>query len=298
MNIVLLKMKLAGLQAAFMQEIGVYQTNWQNEVLLVPSGKSSEDYAWLGDVVGLEEWKDELIPRGLSEFSYTLKNKRFGRAMKVFVDDLNDDQYGQTKLRIAGLAQKAKAYPSTLVRDLRTNGKSGLCYDGQPFYSTTHSEGSSGTQSNLVDGTGTTDAEIVADFETGRTQLFSLVTDTGDPWPRENANLVVKCGSSMTIKLRRNLMAATVSTGGENVLSGMVSAIEEDPGISGNSWWIDDRGPMIKPFILQEREGVTLASTDPGSDTFVLTDAVITRAKWRGNGGYGQWRNSVMIDNS
>lgn len=298
MNIVLALMRLAGLLTIFQEAVMVYSTAWTAAMTFVPSGKTSEDYGWLGDVSQMEEWKDELIPSGLSEFSYTLKNKRFGAALDIFLDDLADDLYGQTKIRIANMGEKAKAYPTVLLRSLRVNGETNLCYDGAAFFSTTHSEGTSGNQSNLYTGTGVaTDAAIQADFDGARTLMFSYVTDKGDPWVRENAQLVIVCAPGNETKIRKALMLGTVATGGTNVYAGMVTGVEVDQGLTGNDWYLEDRAPRLKAYILQEREKVDMANTLPGSDTHVKTDKIFFRAKWRGNAGYGQWRHAVKINN-
>lgn len=298
MNVVLFQLKMAGLNTAFQESLAVYTTTWQDSMLAVPSTVEREGYAWLGDVSQLEEWNSELAPRGLIEFDFTIKNKRFGAAMMIYHDDISDERYGQTKIRVGDMAEKAKAFPSVLLRALRANGESGLGYDDQPFYSTTHVEGSSGFQSNLVAGTGTTVAQIQADFKVARKLLFGYKTDKGDVYVRSNPRLVAVCGPEMEIAIREGLMLTTVSAGGQNVYAGMVSAVEVDQGITGNSWYLEDRSPRVKAFLLQEREVVTPKFTAPGSDTDVKEDATLYTVKWRGNAGYGQWKHSVKIKNA
>lgn len=298
MNVALTAMAIAGLNTAFMEALTApYENDWRGAMLFVPSTVLLENYAWLGDVSGLEEWKDELVPRGLAEFKYTLPNKRFGEAIKLYEDDLADDQYGQSTIRVANMAEKAKAFPGQLLSQLRLNGDTGLCYDGQAFYSTTHSEGSSGIQGNLVTGTGTTVAQATADFKTAYNKLFTYKTDKGDPYVRANSRLVGVCGPLMFLTLKEALLLTTVSAGGQNVMAGLVSQIVVDQRITDNDWYLEDWGPRVKAFILQEREPVTTANTGPQSDMAVLSDAIVYRAKWRGNAGYGQWRNSVKINN-
>lgn len=298
MNLVLFQLKMAGINAAFMQSLENFSGNWQDAMLFVPSTVSNEDYAWLGDVSQMEEWNSELVPRGLTEFDYSLRNKRFGSALKIYDDDINDERYGQTLIRVSDLAEKAKMFPGVLLRNLRANGTTALCYDGQPFFSTTHSEGESGTQSNLVTGTGTTVAQVQADYKTGRGLMFGYKTDKGDVFVRENPRFVAVCGPQMEVVIKEALMVTTLAAGGQNVYAGMVSAVEVDPGITDNDWYVEDRAPRMKAYILQEREGVTPANTMPGSDTHVKEDATLYRAKWRGNAGYGQWRHAVKINNS
>lgn len=299
MNIVSILLKLAGLNTAFQTELGIYEPPGRDMVTEVPSGKLQEDYGWLGDVAEMEEWKDELIPQGLREFNYSIKNKRFASPpIKIFADDLADEQYGQLLIRIADLVRKALAFPMKLVRTLRLAGETTLCYDGQNMYSTTHSEGDSGTQSNLVTGTGTTDAQMGADFDTAWGLLFGYKTDKGSEWPRENSQLVIVAGKATYLVLRRKFMIADVTGGGTNPYYGLVKDVRLDQGITGNSWYLDDIAPMVKAFILQNRQPVEPRHTGPESSKWVLSDLIYYTAKWRGNAGFGQWRNSVKIKNS
>lgn len=293
MHILVVKMKLAGLMTTFFDAIKGAAPPWRDAVTLSPSGKSVEDYAWLGDVPAMAEWKDELVPEGLREYSYTIRNKRFGVAQMVYTDDLNDDQYGQTQVKIQALAPPARDFPGSLVSALRVGGESGLAYDGTAFFSASRPEGS-----NLVTGTGTTTAQIEADFESALVLLRSVKTDKGRVFDRTNSRLVAVCGVALEQKLRRALTAPLVAAGGTNILAGLVSAIEVDPYITGNSWYLEDRAPFVKGFIVQEREPVEIANTGTDSDQYVLHDRFVYRVKWRGNAGYGLWQHNVKIKNS
>jgi phage major head subunit gpT-like protein len=284
-------MKLAGLNAAFMTRYEQYESPWRGCAMLVPSGKSVEDYAWLGDIAKMEELKDRPVPHGLKELKFAVANKEYQAAIKIARRMLNDDQYGQALQRINQLAEVAKVFPGELVRELRVAGTSGLSYDGQAYYGTTHTDG----DSNLVSQTGTSDAQIVADATSALTLLWSMKTDKGKAYPRTNPNFVAKCAAAMAIPLRRNLMLPTVSTGGTNVFAGIINDVQVDQGLSGNNWYIDDEGAALKPFIVQENEGVSTENTQPGTDSYVHDREILYVANWYGAGAYGMYKNSVKI---
>lgn len=294
MHILNAKMKAAGLNTAFFDAIKGIKPPWEDAATKAPSGKAVEDYGWLGDVPQMDEWKDELIPEGIKSYSYILANKRYGTAAKIYVDDLNDDQYGQTKLKIESMAGPAANFPGTLVSALRTGGETGLAYDGTAFFSAARAEGS-----NLVSGTGVaTTATIEADFESALALLRTTKTDKGQTFDRTNMRLVIVCGALLETKLERALMATTTANGGVNVLAGKVKAIEVDTYLTGNSWYLEDRGPLVKGYVVQEREKVDIANTGMESDQYILHDRIIYRVKWRGNAGYGLWQHVVKIKNS
>lgn len=294
MHILNAKMKAAGLNTAFFDAIKGIKPPWEDAATKVPSGKSAETYAWLGDVPQMSEWKDELIPEGIKDYSYLLVNKRFGASALIYADDLNDDQYGQAKLKIESMAGPAANFPGTLVSALRTGGETGLAYDGTAFFSAARAEGS-----NLVSGTGVaTTATIEADFESALANLHMTKTDKGQTFDRTNMRLVAVCGAATEMKLRRALSAGTTANGGVNVLAGIVSAIEVDTSITGNSWYLEDRAPLVKGYIVQDREAVDIKNTGLDSTEFIKYDRVLYRVKWRGNAGYGLWQHTVKIKNS
>lgn len=296
MNVVTAKLKEAGLHTAFQERVEAYQAPGMELAMVVPSTRREETYAWLGDVPQLKESLDEFAPEGLLEHDYTLKNKRFRAAIQVYEDDLSDELYGQTKLRVEDMAQKGKEFPSILLSQVRANGETNLCYDGQPFHSSTHVSGNSGTQSNIVTGTGTSVAQLRTDLITGRARLFGFKTDKGDVIVRR-PSLYAVVGPALEIAMLEAAMLATVSTGGQNVLHGLIAGVLVDQNLTGNSWYLEDAAPLVKPYIVQNREDLSLANTGIESDSYVIHDKTTWRVKWRGNVGYGLWQHSVKIKN-
>ena len=58
------------------------------------------------------------------------------------------DKTGQIDIRIREQVQRAQAHWAKLLSDLIIAAESTVCYDGQYFFDTDHSEGDSGTQDN------------------------------------------------------------------------------------------------------------------------------------------------------
>ena len=114
----------------------------------IPSTKAEEVYAWLGSNPRLREWKDERRGKALLEKGFTLKNKDWEATISVDRNAMDDDQYGQVKIRANTLGASAKkGYDEELATVIQA-GETELCYDGQYYFDTDHSEGSSGSQSN------------------------------------------------------------------------------------------------------------------------------------------------------
>lgn len=57
---------------------------------------------------GLKKWIDERTPRALRENGFSLKNKDYENTIEVDRNALEDDQYGQIKIRTQTMGAAAK----------------------------------------------------------------------------------------------------------------------------------------------------------------------------------------------
>jgi len=116
-----------------------------------PSNNASETYPWLGMVPQLREWVSGRHVKTLRQFYKELKNKKYEDTLDFELDDLNRDKTDQIMVRVREMVDQAgDPHWMKLLCDLILLGESTLCYDGQYFFDTTHEEGDSGSQSNLL----------------------------------------------------------------------------------------------------------------------------------------------------
>jgi phage major head subunit gpT-like protein len=113
-----------------------------------PSDQESETYKWLGMSPAMREWLGGRQPKGLSDKGITIANKTYEATLEVSVDELRRDKTGQILVRVDEMAGRAAAHWANLLSSLIL--ANGVCYDGQNFFDTDHSEGSSGTQLNAL----------------------------------------------------------------------------------------------------------------------------------------------------
>ena len=118
---------------------------------MVKSSQKIQQYRWLGMAPAVREWIGGRQPQGLRADAYSLENLKFEATLDVEVDDLNRDNFGQIRQRIADLAGRANGHWDLLGSAALALGESQLCSDGKPFFATDHQEGKSGPQSNLLD---------------------------------------------------------------------------------------------------------------------------------------------------
>ena len=65
---------LPGLKTTFMAGWNQVELPYKQIVTEVASTLPTENYAWLGQPPVVRQWTDERIPKGLSEYSYSIKN--------------------------------------------------------------------------------------------------------------------------------------------------------------------------------------------------------------------------------
>ncbi len=133
-----LKALYAAFNAAFKSGLGQAASQYQQIATVVPSTTGSEEYAWLGQLPGLREWLGDRVVHAIGNHGYTIKNKPFELTVGVPRTAIEDDQYGVYTPLMTEMGRAAEAHPDQLTFGLLKDGRTALCYDGQPFFSTAH----------------------------------------------------------------------------------------------------------------------------------------------------------------
>ncbi len=120
-----------GLKTVFFEALDATIGDYERVATIVGSESDQEDYAWLGAVPAIREFTDERMPLGLLEHDYAIRNKTWESSIAVERAAIEDDKYGQIKLRVMSLAREAKRHMDELVFTLLRNGFAATCYDGQ-----------------------------------------------------------------------------------------------------------------------------------------------------------------------
>ena len=115
------------------------------------SETEEEEYGWLGQWPGLQEWVGERVLRGLAEHGYAVRNRTFESTLRVSREKIEDDRLGVYAPLFGELGRAAAAHPCELVYEALVGGFEGLCYDGQYFFDTDHPT-PDGSVSNVVAG--------------------------------------------------------------------------------------------------------------------------------------------------
>lgn len=289
-----------GLRAEFMK---AYSSQEDSAIISaamkVNSSAASEKFGWLGSAPMMQEFKDEKVPKGLLDFNYTVTNVPYEATIKVDKFTLRNDQLGAVQVRVRDLAARARVFPIKLLVDLLVAGSSQLCYDGQAFFSASHSEGSSGTQSNLLSGSGVTTSALATDFRAARAKMLGYLDDQGQPMFEDIAgqDLLVVCNPAMQ-GVFEELFNASMISNTSNVLKGAAQVAVTSRLSDTNDWYLLNRGGAVKPLILQENMPVEFGALEGQSDEGFKRRFYLYGVEWYGNVGYGLWQKAVKTTNS
>ncbi len=269
-----------------------YLAQIESIITRVASTSASEKYGWLGDLPGVREWVGDKSLSGLADYDYEIKNKDWYDGFSIDRNEIKDEKIAAIGPRVETLAQSLASFPWELVTDLLINGTTGLAYDGAAFFS------NRSVNDNLAAGTGVTLATIKADIQTNRAAMMKFKSDTGRVMGLMADTVVVPPELEGTMLEAVESAVLTTSAGDTNYnpTARWIKNVIVSPKLTdANDWYLLAAGMPVKPFIYQDREGVSS----------VLDDTQVKRsrkldysAELRGNAGYGFYQMAIKVVNA
>lgn len=274
-----------------------YQTSggsWRSMATLIESTLAVETYAWLSELPTMREFIDERVVKELSEFSYSIRNRKFEATIGVAREVLEDEQLGQVKIRVQSMAEAAAAHFDQLLFDLIAQGTVVVCFDGQPFYSGAHHTGGMAV-SNV------TNLPLTSEnLETVLTAMKRIPLDNGQPMVVQPTHLLVPPELGFTAKRILNSTYYPEATGSgqpgalsENPLKGSLEIVESARLHVPTEWHVLDCSHPVKPFIIQQRLAPEIRALDGSegeTETTFLRDIYLYGVRSRDNAGFGLWQ--------
>jgi hypothetical protein len=275
------------------------------------SDQPSEEYAWLGMPPALREWIGGRNAKGFTENGIEISNKHFESTLDIKLKDLRRDKTGQLQTRINELAERGNTHFAKLLSALVVNGASSLCYDGQYFFDTDHSEGSSGAQSNKIDFdisaapasvhgvvTAPSPEEMQQAILKSISTMHTFVDDQGEPLNETAAKFLVMVPVGLSEAGRAALSLARVAGPSSFAVEDWDIRLAVNPRLTSAGWtdkFITTRTDgSVKPFIRQEETEPTIKMKDENSEYAFDNDAIqVGIDTWR-NVGYGRWQGAVQ----
>ena len=259
-----------------------------------------EEYGWLGNSPKMREWLGDRKLTKLNSFDYKLKNKDYEATLDVLRNDIDDDRMGNYKVRINDLAEQARIHPRALFYEALLNGTTDLCYDGQPFFSASHSDSeASGVQSNIYTGTGITLAQLKADIEGVEKEMKCLLDDVGNPFDESEIVIGVVCNPSLKQKFVE-LNTLSMISDSDNGMKGRISQITDSCRLSDvNDWYLANiKSGGVKPIIRQVRQKPTFGAQEADSSNGFMRKIYYYGIDSREVFGYGLWQRMFKITNA
>ncbi|MDP3960289.1 MAG: Mu-like prophage major head subunit gpT family protein [Pseudorhodobacter sp.] len=298
---------------SFYQRLEVAQAaSWVSQLgMLFQSDQESETYKWLGSSPAMREWIGGRQSKGLKSTGITIENKLFEATLGIPLDWMRRDKTGQIMVRVNELAGRTVTHWQSLLSTLIAAGEAAVCYDGQYFFDTDHAEGASGTQSNditvdisavpaAVHGVTTTPSpeEVRAMVLGGVEKMLGFKDDQGEP-ANEMAREFLVMVPTPYFTAAASALNLPVLGGDTNVmttLDGFRFGLAVNPRLT----WTDKLAVFradgnVKPFILQEEEGVTVSAIAEGSELEFKENRHEYGVKASRNVGYGFWQQSCLV---
>lgn len=280
---------------------------------LFNSDQASERYEFLGMSPAMREWVGGRTAKGFSGNGLTIINKHYEKSIEIPLKDLRRDKTGQIMARVAELSQSSPTHWASLLSTLLLNGPSTVCYDGQFFFDTDHSEGDSGTQDNDITVdistfdsardvvTNPTAIQAQAAIVKAIAQILSFKDDRGEPM-NENAMaflVIVPIGLYIPMLAAINVLttAAMVQNINPNsVKPGMTVDVQMNPRLTWtDSFAVFRTDSPIKALIRQSETEPVLRAVAEGSDFEYFNKAwQFGVDAWR-NVGYGYWQRACYV---
>jgi len=257
------------------------------------------DLNWLGAAPQMREWVDEKRAVGLNDFNLSVEIRRYEASIEIDLDAFRDARFNVYDARIREMAQNAGRLEYNLLSDLAAAGETGTGYDGQPFFAATHQEGDSGLQSNLITGTGTSAAQIQADFYAACTALLGFRDDRGAPLQAQPFRpLVWIPNNAILVQRFEELRDAQLLSQSSNVLAGRFDLVVDPRLTASADWYLFRTDGVMKPFLLINREEPQYEDNFGSADPDVFRRRIgIASVVARKRAAYGMWQKAAKVLN-
>jgi phage major head subunit gpT-like protein len=287
-------------------------TSWLDLIsMLFDSDQESETYKWLGQIPQMREWVGGRNAKAFSSNGITVVNKKFEATLQVLVDEIRRDKTQQVQIRIDELAVRALSHWNKLLSTLITNGTgatSGLCYDGQYFFDTDHSEGDSGTQLNLLaaaqvaalnvaTATAPTSAEAAKAILGVIGYMMGYLDNEGEPLNENARNFLVMTSPALWQHLAGGVYSEKVGSGEDNPVQKIISKEGFNVGIVSNArlayttqFVVFRTDAPAKALIRQNEADIEIQAQAEGSYEEFTNDRHLYGIKANRNVGYAYWQ--------
>lgn len=292
-------------------------TNWLNAISNeFGSDQAGETYVFLGQSPAFREWIGGRQAKGFSGNGITIFNKHYESTLEIRKTDARRDKTGQISARLGEWGQRGQTHWASLLSTAVINGATTVCYDGQYFFDTDHSEGASGVQSNKIDADistypatlhGSTTDPSVEEMQqaiiAGIIKIVSYLDDKGEPL-NENANAFLVMVPIGLMKAARGAVSSLTpamlqQNFNPDAFADFKVRVVMNVRLTAAGWTdkfvVFREDSPIKALIRQTEQEIELKVKAEGSEYEFDNDAwQFGLDGWRG-AGYGYWQRAVQV---
>jgi len=285
---------------------------FQDFCTTMPSSSTQQLYHWIAQIPGMKEWIGERQLNNAVLRNYQLTNKNFEDSIRLDKFLVEDDQYGSFGPTVQAFGDSVGRWEDEQMAAIVEGATANLCYDGQPFFSTSHPVSISDPYAVGLDGSATFSNKLVgaqydigasgnavAAWTLGRAKMATYVGDAGKVLALQADTLMVPPALEAAAKIigQAEITAQTIKNvaGSENVAAagvtniwrGTLSKIIVNPYLTTSAAYVMCSLRPIKPFVWQLRKApVFTALVDPTLPNMWKEREFLYGAESRGAGGY------------
>lgn len=280
---------------------------------LFNSDQSSETYNWIGQTPAMRAWIGKRQAKGFTGQGITIANTHYEATIEFAVKDVRRDKTGQITARMQEFADRGSTHWASLLSTLLLGGASALCYDGQYFFDTDHSEGDSGSQSNkitvdisalpaAVHGSVTAPSveEMQQSILAGIAQILGFKDDRGEPMNENAAQFMVVAPIGLYLTAVAAVSTLATAALQQNLNPNIIAGLRVDVQMNARLTWTDTFAVVrtdspIKAFIRQTEQDIEIKAKAEGSEFEFDNNAwQFGIDAWRGV-GYGHWQRACQV---
>lgn len=290
---------LKGIQARFLRGLATVKASMMKPFFEeTKSDSNKETYVLFNHFGVIKEWLDEIDFSFLEDFDYDIKNRDWQNGFLVDRNTLEDSKKtlgNDVEREINFSLDSWVNFPDKLITELLVAGETGLAFDKTAFFAASRPklQYKGTTIKNLYSGTGTSVAQVTADFAGATKDMRAFKAKNGDPF-NANPKFVVICPSQLewVFKTLRN----SVDIGGSgvtNIYKDTFDIVVDDYlDVASNDWFLVNANSPMKPFIYQKRSEPKFDMKDEKDKKFVKYFSTA-----RMNAGYGNPVAIIKVNN-
>lgn len=283
----LAKSTLPAMNTAFMGGYKGAPARRQAIATQIASNQKMETYPWVVDHRGPQIWGPERLTTAGAENYIEVTNEDYEMTWAVERDAYRYEKYGQMKFQAGARGRVLSDYIDELVLALFTTAESALTYngDGATYVAAAdHSEGASGTQSNL--GSSALDADTLF---AARLAMMKFKDARGKPIGLIGDTVVVPPDLEQTI---RKIIIGPRESGTadyeHNVWQNAYKYVVNPQWTDTDAWALVCTTSFIKPMMWQEFQGPS--PVDMIKDELKLTKRAWFGSDMTGKAAFTDWR--------